>query len=129
MNRSIFMLAAVALVVGSTNAAAQGTSKSRPASSQKAAGQTAIVVFRDADRPTFRDYFRTHSIVASPLPPGIAKNVLRGKPLPPGIAKKALPPHIIIVAPHVGPNVTFILVGDRVVAYRDGIVLDIILVL
>lgn len=27
----------------------------------------------------------------SPLPPGIRKNLLRGKPLPPGIAKKIVP--------------------------------------
>ena len=27
----------------------------------------------------------------SPLPPGIAKNLARGKPLPPGIAKKMVP--------------------------------------
>src|SRR5262245_12550800 len=30
-----------------------------------------------------------------PLPPGIAKNVARGKPLPPGIAKKKVPTTIV----------------------------------
>lgn len=30
-----------------------------------------------------------------PLPPGIAKNLARGKPLPPGIAKKSAPSRIV----------------------------------
>ncbi|MBA0166551.1 anti-virulence regulator CigR family protein [Pectobacterium sp. CFBP8739] len=34
------------------------------------------------------------------LPPGIAKNVVRGKPLPPGIAKKTLPASMIRDLPH-----------------------------
>jgi hypothetical protein len=45
------------------------------------------VVFRDSDRVTFHDYFVAHNITAQSLPPGIAKNVARGKPLPPGIAR------------------------------------------
>lgn len=34
------------------------------------------------------------------LPPGIAKNVVRGKPLPPGIAKKTLPASMINDLPY-----------------------------
>lgn len=34
-----------------------------------------------------------------PLPPGIAKNLARGKPLPPGIAKKTLPPGMMLHLP------------------------------
>ena len=34
-----------------------------------------------------------------PLPPGIAKNLARGKPLPPGIAKKALSPGMMLQLP------------------------------
>jgi hypothetical protein len=33
----------------------------------------------------------THQTGYKALPPGIAKNLARGKPLPPGIAKKSLP--------------------------------------
>jgi hypothetical protein len=33
------------------------------------------------------------------LPPGIARNLERGKPLPPGIAKQALPPRLVQVLP------------------------------
>lgn len=37
----------------------------------------------------------THQTGYKALPPGIAKNLARGKPLPPGIAKKALPASMI----------------------------------
>jgi hypothetical protein len=36
---------------------------------------------------------------AQPLPPGIRKNLARGKPLPPGIAKKLPPPALVPVLP------------------------------
>jgi hypothetical protein len=84
---------------------------------------SATVVFRDHDRATFRDYFGTHDITAKALPPGIAKNVARGKPLPPGIAKRACPAGLVALAPR-EPGVTYYIVGDRVVALRDGIVID-----
>jgi len=88
--------------------------------------QTSVtVVFRDSDRATFHDYFLTHKIVAQPLPPGIAKNVARGKPLPPGIAKRALPTELLRVAPKV-PDVSFAIVGEVVVAIRSGVVIDVL---
>jgi hypothetical protein len=84
------------------------------------------VVFRDSDRVTFRDYFGTHNITAKALPPGIARNVARGKPLPPGIAKRAFPTGLVVLAPR-EPGVTFFIVGDRVVALRNGIVIDVLI--
>jgi hypothetical protein len=33
------------------------------------------------------------------LPPGIAKNLARGKPLPPGIAKRYLPQSLLVQLP------------------------------
>ncbi|MFC4351471.1 anti-virulence regulator CigR family protein [Fodinicurvata halophila] len=38
-----------------------------------------------------RDYFGENGYRTQSLPPGIAKNLARGKPLPPGIAKQAIP--------------------------------------
>ena len=49
------------------------------------------IVFGSDERRIIRDYFEVHSIEVQGLPPGIAKNLARGKPLPPGIAKKFLP--------------------------------------
>ena len=107
-------------------AAAQGKSGRRGNDAGAGVTVTAnVVVFRDADRVAFRDYFVTRKIAATPLPPGIAKNVARGKPLPPGIARKALPDDLIAIAPRVERDVSFSIVGDVVVAVRAGIVIDV----
>jgi len=104
-------------------AAAQGRGKAK---SKAKDDVTVTVVFRDNDRVTFRDYFRTHNIAAKPLPPGIAKNVARGKPLPPGIAKRSFPAGLVSLAPR-HPGVTFYIVGDTVVAVRDGSIIDLLI--
>ena len=103
-----------------------GGAQGKKASNVPAAQASVTVIFRDTDRPVIRDYFRTHSIVGTPLPPGIAKNLLRGKPLPPGIAKKAMPSRLVVLLPS-RPGVIFIIAGDRVVAMREGIVIDVML--
>ncbi|WP_336284339.1 anti-virulence regulator CigR family protein [Citrobacter arsenatis] len=48
------------------------------------------------------------------LPPGIAKNLVRGKPLPPGIAKKTLPASMIKDLPYY-PGYEWRAVGDDLV--------------
>ncbi|MEQ9333553.1 anti-virulence regulator CigR family protein [Thalassobaculum sp.] len=49
------------------------------------------VLLSDQDRATISRYFQQHPQPATALPPGIAKNVARGKPIPPGIAKRGVP--------------------------------------
>lgn len=66
------------------------------------------VVFTDGEASIIRAYYRDHSD-SKPhnnkgkkdkgLPPGIAKNLERGKPLPPGIAKQVLPTGLIDLLP------------------------------
>ena len=48
------------------------------------------------------------------LPPGIAKNLARGKPLPPGIAKKAVPASMLDQLPSY-PGYEWRVVGDDLV--------------
>ena len=79
-------------------AAGQGRSQGRGSgSAEKSGGKgndadvNVSFNFNSGDHDTFRNYFRTNKITAEPLPPGIAKNLARGKELPPGIAKKAFP--------------------------------------
>jgi hypothetical protein len=66
------------------------------------AGTHLAVVFSDGDRRAIRDYYAALPRPArarhghnphdpGALPPGIAKQVARGKGLPPGIAKQRLP--------------------------------------
>jgi len=84
-------------------------------------------IFNKADHDTFRDYFRSHKITAQALPPGIAKNLERGKPLPPGIAKRDLPNDLVQkLGSRAQPGVSYAIFGDRVVAIRSGLVIDVI---
>lgn len=61
------------------------------------------------------------------LPPGIAKNLARGKPLPPGIAKKAVPPSMLNQLPYY-PGYEWRVVGKDLVliALSTAIVTSII---
>ena len=125
-----FNMLVTAVLVGSaafTTVHAQGNSqgRGRSTSGQPTVAATVTVVFSDADRVAFRNYFVTNRITAQPLPPGIAKNVARGKPLPPGIAKKVLPANLLAIAPKVDRDVSFAIVGDVVVAVRGGVVIDV----
>ena len=53
------------------------------------------------------------------LPPGIAKNLARGKPLPPGIAKKAVPSGMLSGLP-VHPGYEWQAVGSDLVLMQAG---------
>jgi hypothetical protein len=116
-------LAAMLVLALPAMAVAQGKSRAAKGKNPPKATPAVTVVFRDADRPVMREYFRTNKIVAKPLPPGIAKNFARGKPLPPGIAKRAVPYRLVSQLPS-QPGVTYIIAGDRVVALRQGVVVD-----
>ena len=125
MNKGRMVFAAVVsigLLCG--HVSAQGQSQGRGRGHESTS--SVVVVFRDADRTTFHDYFVEHEITAKALPPGIAKNVARGKPLPPGIAKRALPPELVALAPKVEKDVSFAIVGEVVVAIKGGVVIDVL---
>ena len=93
---AVWVTAGLAVALVSVDLQAQGRGRGRGQAQGQGAGEAArsrgsvsvTVVFREGDYAAFRDYFISHRIAAEPLPPGIAKNVARGKPLPPGIAKK-----------------------------------------
>jgi len=57
------------------------------------------VVFSAQERDVIHQYFDRHAYGVQSLPPGIAKNLARGKPLPPGIAKKQLPGDLLSALP------------------------------
>ena len=140
MSKKMVFVFVLALMISSSLLADQGNSQGRGRSGGTSGGSSgssgnsggtdvniAVNLFTDGDRTTFRDYFSTHKIVAQPLPPGIAKNVARGKPQPPGIAKKALPADLVrTLGSRAGTGITFSIVGDRVVAVRAGNVIDLL---
>lgn len=85
------------------------------------------VVFQESDRGVFRDYYRAHPDAVKPLPPGIAKNLARGKPLPAGIRRTRVPEAVVVRLPWRPAGYTFFLVGDRVVLLDgNGLVADIL---
>jgi len=53
------------------------------------------------DRDAVRRLVLAHQLTGrSPLPPGIRRNLARGKPLPPGIARQAVPGPVLRGLPH-----------------------------
>ncbi|MDF1791569.1 MAG: anti-virulence regulator CigR family protein [Thalassobaculaceae bacterium] len=118
---------AAALVVAATVPAFAKNDKAPEHGVAAAAAAGAVlagVLLSDADRRVITRYFQTHPQPATSLPPGIAKNLARGKPLPPGIAKKAAPQDLSrqISIPSgyaletVGTDVVLIELGTRIVA-------------
>ncbi|MFW6089080.1 MAG: anti-virulence regulator CigR family protein [Gemmatimonadota bacterium] len=88
------MLATSALVVAAilvaTPASAFAQGRDKPDKSP--ATISASITLTPDVRIEIRDYYETRTPVgAKALPPGIRKNLARGKPLPPGIAKRFLP--------------------------------------
>lgn len=79
------------------------------AGSVLAAGATAAAVSALLGGQT-----RPLAVGASPLPPGIRKNLARGKPLPPGLAKQAVPGPLLARLPVVDGH-TWIRVGTELV--------------
>jgi len=122
---------ALCVVLGPGDVSAQGQSQGRGrgragGTSETGTAVSVTAVFRDTDRATYHAYFVAHQITAQPLPPGIAKNVARGKPLPPGIAKRVVPAELVALGPKVDQDTHFAIVGDVVVATKGGVVIDIL---
>ncbi|MCR9070147.1 MAG: anti-virulence regulator CigR family protein [Alphaproteobacteria bacterium] len=108
---------------GDRNTTSSGSSKDVDAA--VAAGAVlAGVLLSDADKATVARYFQDNPQPTTALPPGIAKNLARGKPLPPGIAKKTVPGALAgqLSIPKgyelqtVGANVMLVQIGTRIVA-------------
>lgn len=102
-----------------------GSDSDAAAAAAAAAGATlAGVLLSDQDRTTITRYFQQHPQPATALPPGIAKNVARGKPIPPGIAKRGVPNGLTgqLSIPKgyelqtVGTDVVLIEAGTRIIA-------------
>jgi len=128
MSKSLRFLL-VAAVLAAAAAPAQAQKPDKPGKPKGPKDQPVVrVVFHDTDRGVFREYYRVHRDAVKPLPPGIAKNLARGKPLPPGIARTRVPDAVLVQMPWRPPGSSFYLVGDRVVMLNPkGLVADILL--
>ena len=124
-----FSLAALGLLVLATPVAAQR----RPVVVRGPKGNLHVVhprvrhVFRDGDRLIFRNYYRVHRIVLTPLRPELRALVIVGKPLPVGVLRVALARELLTQVPPPEPGYEYVIVGDRVVMIDDeGNVADIL---
>jgi hypothetical protein len=111
-------------------AALAGGGKGKGAPEREARAALAIdidVVITSEEAAVIRDYFRVKPYAPQALPPGIAKNVKRGKPLPPGIAKKALPADLVYRLPR-RDGYELVIVGSDIVrvAVATGIIVDVL---
>ena len=78
-----------------------------------AATAAALATFTELERRQIVQYYQDRPLSTKRLPPGIAKNLARGKPLPPGIAKKFLPEDLNATLP-ARPGYERIIVGSDV---------------
>jgi hypothetical protein len=77
------------------------------------------------------EYIRRHGTgefgPSKGLPPGIAKNLARGKPLPPGIAKRQLPGGLVRTLPDRPGYEWFVVDGDiLLVAAATTLIMDVL---
>ncbi len=81
------------------------------------------ISFSDSEIQIISSYYKRDEAVShrgkknhkKGLPPGIAKNLKRGKSLPPGIAKQQLPAKLVTVLPPVPKGYERVIIDGRVV--------------
>jgi hypothetical protein len=112
----IFLLAGLGLLASACNAHNPAATTS-PAMNvvQAPVVSTSLT---DAHVKMIRDYYAGSSPdngkgKKNGLPPGIAKNLQRGKPLPPGIAKQYLPQDLLVRLPRAGSGLEYVVVAGK----------------
>jgi hypothetical protein len=84
-------------------------------------------VFGNDERRIIAEYFQRHDQGYDRLPPGIAKNMARGKPLPPGIAKRTLPNDLLARLPQrVGHDRVMVGADILLVEVATGVITDVL---
>jgi hypothetical protein len=82
--------------------------------------------FSVRERQIVAEFFANHRQEVEALPPGIARNLARGKRLPPGIAKRPIPSGLQAQFPSRGGFEVSIF-GDRIVLLEaSGLVVDVL---
>jgi len=116
MLRRIFLLASLGLLTSACGVYAPSTQAGSGTSAHRAAVESASLSAADID--LIKAYYADASQgngngQNGRLPPGIAKNLQRGKPLPPGIAKQHLPPELLIQLPRAGEGLEYVIVAGK----------------
>jgi hypothetical protein len=110
VTKTHFLMAGLALLLSAC-------SVHSPAAQTATLAPVASVSLSEADARMIRAYYsedsRKKGRKKQGLPPGIAKNLQRGKPLPPGIAKQYLPQDLLVQLPRAGNGLEYIIVGGK----------------
>lgn len=126
MLRSATVVVAVTAGLLSVVQGAAAQERGRERREQARQAETESSGFLATERQMLADYFAEHRLDVRPLPPGIARNLARGKPLPPGIAKRSLPTELAETLPE-RSGVEITIFGDRIVLLEaSGLVVDIL---
>jgi hypothetical protein len=97
--RSLVPLVAIPLLLA-TASSVHAQSKGKAKAKDPSVVATVSAVFSTAERELIVGWFHGHPVTgAKALPPGIRKNLARGKPLPPGIAKQVMPTGLLQTLP------------------------------
>lgn len=87
----------------------------------------ALLVFSAIEQTRIREWFLANPYPVQPLPPGIARNLARGKPLPPGIAKRYAPSGLLLqLVPRPGYEILIAGASVLLVHAASGIVHDVL---
>ncbi|HEX7122243.1 MAG TPA: anti-virulence regulator CigR family protein [Gemmatimonadaceae bacterium] len=114
------------LVVAPASAHAQGNARGKGAARSTAARSARPAVATQVEVRIIREFFASRDEKPKSLPPGIAKNLARGKPLPPGIAKKHVPAELARKLP-ARDGAEWIIAGDVVLLIDvSDVVVDIV---
>jgi hypothetical protein len=117
MKARFYAIPVLLLGLMTASADAQGKARAKPASGGKS--HVKVDPGSEAEIRIIREYFSVGSRKPESLPPGIAKNLARGKPMPPGIAKKQVPDDLIILLP-ARPGARWLIAGDVVLLVDAG---------
>ncbi len=116
------MLRSTMLIAGLLACACASGSQSTPASSEIRGTLGVEVVFTDDEIRLIRAYYSSSSDKPAKrgrgkksLPPGIERNLARGKRLPPGIAKRSLPESLVKNLPPVHPGHERIVIAGKII--------------
>lgn len=125
MNARSNTIVVLLLALVTTSADAQGRGRDKSDNAQVSRG-TAKGPGTEVEIRIIRDYYSSQSRKPKSLPPGIAKNLARGKPLPPGIAKTRMPDDLIVLLP-ARAGTHWIVAGDVVLLVDAGdIIVDLV---
>lgn len=116
MTKPAFVLASLGLFLSACSAYSYPGPASSRANTSYAPVATAALSAADAQ--LIRDYYAGSKPgkgrgKKGGLPPGIAKNLRRGKPLPPGIAKQHLPQDLLSRLPRAADGFEYVIVAGK----------------